>query len=103
MPKAGSRLRRLTAKPVCSIRNTGRLWHSFYTLKLFKTYRIMEEELNFQGKWISWREKLQKEHPQLTEEDLHYEAGKEADLVLRLGRKLGKTKEEIRNWLHIMG
>jgi hypothetical protein len=46
---------------------------------------------------------VKEEHPHLNDEDLHYEPGREDELVLRLAEKLQKTKKEIRNWLHIMG
>lgn len=61
----------------------------------------MEEE-----KIINWetkREKLAKQYPQLTYNDLIYEAGKEEQLLERLQKKLNKDKKEIRKWLSLMG
>ena len=61
------------------------------------------EEPDFRKNWTKWREKIREQHPDLTDEELHYEHGKEADLVLRLGNRLKKKKEEIYDWLHMMG
>lgn len=63
----------------------------------------MENTGNLEEKWPRVKEQLKKEHPQLTEGDLHYDAGQEEELVRRLHEKLNRTKREIRNWLHIMG
>jgi hypothetical protein len=62
----------------------------------------MEENTRFDN-WEQRKEAIRKEHPELTDEDLRYEIGKEGELLERLQAKLKKTKEEIRNWLHIMG
>lgn len=53
--------------------------------------------------WETKRKKLQKEFPNLTYDDLIYEAGKEEELLERLQKKLNKNKQEIRNWLSLMG
>lgn len=57
----------------------------------------------FYKQWPELKQRIQLQHPELTEEDLSYELGKEAELLERLRAKLGKTKDEIRNWLHLMG
>jgi len=56
-----------------------------------------------QEKWPSLKEKIKDEHPDIKDEDLKYEFGQESELLLRLQKKLGKTNEEIRNWLSIIG
>ncbi len=58
---------------------------------------------SFQQNWEQKKSELKKEYPQLEERDLEYEIGKEEELLQRLQEKLGKTKADIRNWLHIMG
>lgn len=63
----------------------------------------MENEKNFEENWPKYREKIKRQHPELTDEDLKYEPGGEKELILRLQVKLNKTKQDIRNWLHIMG
>ena len=43
-------------------------------------------------------------HPQVTEEDIIIpEPGEEEARLLILQKKVGKTRQEIRNWLHMMG
>ena len=61
------------------------------------------ESQDFSKQWPEKKVQLKKEHPELTEDDLYYELGKEVELLERIQKKLGRTKEEIRNWLHIMG
>lgn len=63
----------------------------------------MESNKSFEANWPQTKAQLKKEHPELTDEDLHYDPGKEEELLLRLQTKLNKTKKEIRNWLHILG
>ena len=53
--------------------------------------------------WEQSKQKIREQYPHVREEDLHLERGKEEELLERLQEKLGKTKKEIRNWLHIMG
>lgn len=57
----------------------------------------------FKASWEKHKAAFKQEHPHLTDEDVTYEPGKEGDMLERLQAKVGKTKEEIRNWLHIMG
>ncbi|MBS1688046.1 MAG: general stress protein CsbD, partial [Bacteroidetes bacterium] len=42
-------------------------------------------------------------YPELTDEDLHYEEGKEEDLLHRIEDRIGKTAEEIIEWLREIG
>jgi len=51
------------------------------------------------GNWNIVKGKLQQEYAELTEDDLMYEEGKEDELLGRLQTKLGKTKEEINEWI----
>ena len=41
--------------------------------------------------------------PDLTDQDLVYEIGKEEELLERLQKKLNKNEHEIRKWLSLMG
>lgn len=61
------------------------------------------DKLEFNGKWDEYKGRIKEAHAGLTDEDLEYEEGKEEELLGRLQQKLGKTKEEIKNWLRIMG
>lgn len=58
---------------------------------------------DFINRWDDWKKKIQQQYPDLTDADLQYQRGKEEDLVLRLAERTKKNKEEIYNWLHIMG
>lgn len=53
--------------------------------------------------WPSKKEHLKKRFPELTDEDLAYQIGKEEELLKRLQKKLGKSEDEIRKWLTWMG
>lgn len=61
------------------------------------------ENPNKNESWEEKKQRLLKEYPSLKPEDLEYEAGKEEEMLIRLQEKLGKTRKEIRNWLHILG
>jgi hypothetical protein len=60
----------------------------------------MEQEIR---NWESKKKDLINKHPELTEEDLIYQAGKEEELLKRLQKRLNTSEEEIRSWLRMMG
>jgi hypothetical protein len=49
------------------------------------------------GYWNEKKEKLREKFPTITDEDLHYNEGKEKEMIELLGYKLGKTNEELCN------
>ena len=51
------------------------------------------------GNWKEIKGKLKQEYAQLTDDDLAYEKGKEEELIGRLQKRLGKTKDEIKQWI----
>lgn len=53
--------------------------------------------------WHKVKEAIKREHPDLTDDDLVYEIGKEAELLKRLQKKLKQNEHEIRKWLSLMG
>ncbi|HMU46554.1 MAG TPA: hypothetical protein PKC72_09310 [Chitinophagaceae bacterium] len=53
--------------------------------------------------WPEKKEKLVKEFPQLTYDDLIYEVGKEQELLDRMQKKLKMNEKFIRKWLSLMG
>jgi hypothetical protein len=61
------------------------------------------ETLNLKEKWPEYRAILKNKYPDLSDEDLEYEIGKEVELLKRLQEKVGKNEKEIFDWLHIMG
>ena len=54
-------------------------------------------ETNIIGYWNEKKEKLKKEYPAITDDDLFFCDGKEKEMIEMLGYKLGKTNEELRN------
>jgi uncharacterized protein YjbJ (UPF0337 family) len=57
----------------------------------------METKLNIKGNWDVLKGKLKQKYAILTDDDLLFIEGKENELLGRLEKKLGKTKEEIRD------
>jgi uncharacterized protein YjbJ (UPF0337 family) len=53
--------------------------------------------LKIKGNWNEVAGKLKQKFAHLTDNDLLFKEGKEEELVGRLQKVLGKTKEEIRN------
>lgn len=51
--------------------------------------------LNIKGNWNQVKGKLKQKYGDLTEDDLTYVEGKEDELLGRLQKKLGKSKEEV--------
>ena len=51
------------------------------------------------GNWNILRGKAQQEYGELTDDDVAYAEGQEDELIGRLQRKLGKTKEEVTAWI----
>ncbi len=57
----------------------------------------METKLNIKGNWDVLKGKLKQKYAKLTDDDLKFVEGKENELLGRLEKKLGQTKEEIRH------
>lgn len=57
----------------------------------------METKLKIEGNWDILKGKLKQKYAKLTDDDLLFVEGKEDELLGRLEKKLGTTKEEIRN------
>lgn len=53
------------------------------------------DNLNVKGNWNVLKGKLKQKYGDLTDDDLSYVEGKEDELVGRLQKKLGKTKDEV--------
>jgi uncharacterized protein YjbJ (UPF0337 family) len=58
--------------------------------------------LNIKGNWKEIAGKLKQKYAHLTDDDLLFTEGKQEEMVGRLQKKLGKTKEEIRNVIEKM-
>ena len=51
------------------------------------------------GSWNEVKGKIKQEYGDLTDDDLTYEDGKDDELLGRIQRKVGKTKEELKAWI----
>jgi uncharacterized protein YjbJ (UPF0337 family) len=56
-------------------------------------------KLKLNGTWNDTKGKIKKQYAQLTEDDLLYEERIDDQLLGRLQKKLGKTKQEIKDWI----
>ena len=56
-------------------------------------------KLSFKGNWNEVAGKLKQKFANLTDDDLLFKEGKEEELLGRLQKKLGKSKEEIHKLL----
>jgi uncharacterized protein YjbJ (UPF0337 family) len=54
-------------------------------------------KLQFKGSWNEIKGKLKQSYGNLTDDDLVFAEGKDDELIGRLQKKLGKTKEEVRH------
>lgn len=53
-------------------------------------------KLQLKGNWNEIKGKLKQKYGQLTDQDLVFASGKEDELLGRLQKRLGRTKDEIR-------
>lgn len=51
------------------------------------------------GNWNIIKGKLKKQYGDLTDDDLQYAEGEEDELLGRLQKKTGKTKEQLKDWI----
>lgn len=56
-------------------------------------------KLTLKGNWNEAKGKLKQKYAELTDDDLVFAEGKEDELVGRLQKRLGKTKDEVRKEL----
>ncbi len=56
-------------------------------------------KLNLKGTWNEVKGKIKQKYADLTDDDLLYEEGKEDELLGRIQKKVGKTKEEVKDWI----
>jgi uncharacterized protein YjbJ (UPF0337 family) len=59
-------------------------------------------KLQFKGSWNEIKGKLKQQYGNLTDNDLAFADGKEDELLGRLQKKLGKSKEEVRQMIERM-
>ena len=56
-------------------------------------------KLNLKGNWNEVKGKAKQEYADLTDDDLMYEEGKDDELIGRIQQKIGKTKQEVKDWI----
>jgi uncharacterized protein YjbJ (UPF0337 family) len=56
------------------------------------------DNLIVKGTWNTVKGKLKQAYGNLTDDDLRYEEGKDDELLGRLQKKTGKTKDELKKW-----
>lgn len=56
-------------------------------------------ELKLKGNWNELKGKIKQQYGQLTDDDLVYEDGKDDELIGRIQKKIGKTKEQVIEWI----
>lgn len=54
------------------------------------------DNLRIKGKWNEIKGKLKQTFPDLTDDDLEYEEGKEEEMLGKIQQRTGKTKDEVR-------
>ena len=57
------------------------------------------DRLELKGRWHELKGKVKQAHGDLTDDDLLYEEGKDEELYGRLQNKLGKTRDQVIDWL----
>lgn len=56
-------------------------------------------KLGMKGSWNETKGKLKQKYAQLTDDDLLFEEGKEDELLGRIQKRTGETKESIRSYI----
>ena len=56
-------------------------------------------KLKLKGDWNQTKGKIKQAYGDLSDDDLKYEEGKDDELVGRLQKKIGKTKDEVIKWI----
>jgi len=62
---------------------------------------MSEIEDKIKGNWNVIKGRLKQEYAELTDDDLTYEEGKEEELMGRLQKKLGKTKDDLKSFFDL--
>jgi len=56
-------------------------------------------KLKLKGNWNELKGKIKQQYADLTDDDLLYEEGQDEELMGRIQKKTGKTKEELAKWI----
>lgn len=58
------------------------------------------DDLKLKGSWNELKGKVKQKWGELTDDDLTYEEGQEEELIGKLQKKTGQTREEVVNYLN---
>jgi Uncharacterized protein conserved in bacteria len=58
------------------------------------------DTLRIKGNWNQMKGKIKQKYPDLTDDDLLFVAGKEDDLLGRIQRKTGKSRDEFVSYIN---
>ncbi len=61
------------------------------------------DKMELKGSWNELKGKVKQAHADFTDDDLEYQEGKEDELWGRMQQKLGKTKDEVVDWIRSLG
>lgn len=61
------------------------------------------DSLDLEGKWNELKGKVKQQYADFTDDDLTYEEGQDDELLGRIQQKLGKTREQVIDWLNSLG
>ncbi len=61
------------------------------------------DNLEMKGRWNELKGKAKQAHGDLTDDDVRWEEGKDDEFFGRLQTKLGKTKDEVVDWIRGLG
>jgi len=61
------------------------------------------DKLTLKGNWNELKGKMKQANAELTDDDLQYEEGKDDEFLGRMQQKLGKTKDEVVDWIRSLG
>lgn len=61
------------------------------------------DSLDLKGKWNELKGKVKQQYADFTDDELTYEDGQDDELLGRIQQKLGKTREQVVDWLNSLG
>lgn len=61
------------------------------------------DELELRGRWNELKGKAKQAQGNLTDDDMRWEEGKDDEFFGRMQTKLGKTKDEVVDWIRGLG
>lgn len=65
--------------------------------------RLTMDRLELKGKWNEVKGKAKQTQGDLTDDDMRWEEGKDDEFFGRMQQKLGKTKDEVVEWIRSLG